>query len=147
MDPDLRKRSETGLLEAAARLGLADPRPPMRERLRRLRETHADALANAVRHYEQAVLPSLVGGDAIGTWLEYGRFVGELTSAGRLHVIDAYGRAAVYKPPLASGVLVLFLPDDTSSDVLVVASPLQCTPAQQATLTLLVDRSLALREV
>lgn len=147
MDPELRKRSEAGLLEAAARLGLADPRPPMRERLRHLRETHAEALASAVRHYEQAVLPSLVGGDAIGTWLEYGRFVGELTSAGRLLAIDAAGRAAGYEPPLANGALVLFLPDDTSSDVLVVASPLHGTPAQQATLALLVDRRLALREV
>lgn len=144
MDAELRTRAEARLEQAAAALGLADPRAPLRQRLRQLRESHPDAFGRAVEHYEATVLPGLAGDDPIHAWLDYGRFLGQLTSNGRLTAIDATGRAAAFRPPLQQGTLVLFVPDDTSADVLVAASPLQCSAAQQASLDLLVHRRLGL---
>ncbi|HSJ07277.1 MAG TPA: hypothetical protein VK936_11260 [Longimicrobiales bacterium] len=143
MDPDLRARAERRLQEAAAEFGLTDPRPPLREQLRRLRETRPDAFSGAVRHYEAEVLPAL-DADPVGTWLEYARFIGQLTAEGRLVAVDGSGRAMTYRPPLRPGVLVLFVPDDSAAAVLPAAAPLACTPAQQATLDLLVAGRLAL---
>lgn len=146
MDAELRARAEARLQEAAAGLGLADPRPPLRGRLRQLREADTEAFTRAIRHYEAEVLPQLAEGEAVGAWLEYGRFVGQLTAAGRLVAVDAAGRAVPCRPPLHRGSLVLFLPDDTAAAVLVVAAPLEGTPAQRATLTLLVEGGLELRD-
>lgn len=143
MDPDLRARAERRLQEAAAELGLADPRPPLRQQLRRLREVRAEAFAGAVRHYEAEVLPALEE-DPVGTWLEYARYLGRLTADGNLVSVDGGGRAATYRPPLPPGVLVLFVPDDPAAAVVPAAAPVACTPAQQATLDLLVAGRLAL---
>jgi hypothetical protein len=144
MTTDVRSRAETRLTEAAAALHLADPRGPFRERLKQLRETDPEAFQRAVAHYEQDVLPGLAEGDVLAVWLEYGRFLGQLSGNGRLTAIDATGRSTVYRPPLAPGTLVLFLPEDTAVDALVAATPQQPSPAQQATIDLLVSRRLAL---
>jgi hypothetical protein len=144
MDPELRTRAEARLEDAAAALGLADPRRPLRDRLRQLRESDAAAFERAVAHYETQVLPGLAGDDPIAAWLEYGRFVGQLTSNGRLTVIDGTGRAAAYRAPLQAGTLVLFIPEDTAVEVLVAAAPQQATPAQAAALALLAERRLGL---
>src|SRR5688572_11570035 len=134
MDPQLRTTAEARLEHAAAALGLADPRPPYRDRLRYLRETHPDAFQRAIAHYESQVLPSMASGDAIASWLGYAQFLAGLTADGTLHVVDESGRASVYAAPLAPNTLVLFVPADTSEAVLVAASPLHISAAQQATL-------------
>jgi hypothetical protein len=144
MDAQGRGRAEARLEEAAGALGLADPRGPLRERLRQLRESDPAAFERAVQHYEGTVLPALAGDDPIAAWLEYGRFLGQLRSNGRLTAIDSTGRATVYRPPLQPASLVLFMPEDTAVEPLVAAAPQDCTPAQQATLDLLVRRRLAL---
>ena len=144
MDPQLRTTAEARLEQAAAALGLADPRPPYRDRLRLLRDTHPDAFQRAIAHYETQVLPAMATGDAIVAWLGYAQFLTGLTADGTLHVIDESGRAAVYTPPLAPNSLALFVPEDTAEAVLVAASPLHISRAQQATLDLLVGRKLAL---
>jgi hypothetical protein len=145
MSTDVKARAEARLAAAAAALQLADPRGPLRARLKQLRETQPDSFARAVAHYEEQVLPALADqDDALATWLEYVRQVGQLTSNGRLTTIDARGRAGPFKPPLQPGALVLFLPEDTAADALVAASPLEPSPAQAATIHLLVDRRLSL---
>jgi hypothetical protein len=144
MSSELRTRAEARLAEAAAGLGLADPRAPLRGRLKQLREQHHAAFERAVAHYEGDVLPQLAGDDPIGAWLEYGRFVGQLTSNGRLTAIDATGRAASFRPPLQPATLVLFMPEDTAVEPLVVVAPAELSAAQQATIDLLVHRKLAL---
>lgn len=146
MDAESKARAEARLQEAAAALGLADPRPPLRNRLRRLRETHTAAFDRAIAHYEADVLPGLVAGDAVGGWIEYGRFVGELTAGGRLFAVDDTGRARAYSAPLQPRSLVLFVPEDSSADVLLLAEPVDATPAQKATLMLLVEHGLTLRD-
>jgi hypothetical protein len=144
MDVQLRERAEARLTAAAAELNLADPRPPYRERLRRLRETDPAAFERAVAHYEQTVLPALTTAEPLTTWLEYGKFL--TGGAVRTTVIDAAGRAGPVAAPVPSGSLVLLIPDEPSADVLIGAAPLQPSPAQQATLDLLVSRSLALSD-
>ena len=144
MDPQLRNTADARLEQAATALGLADPRPPYRDRLRHLRETHPDAFQRAIAHYESQVLPAMADGDAIASWLDYAQFLAGLTAEGALHVIDESGRASVYAEPLPPNALVLFVPDETSEAVLVAASPLHISRAQQATLDLLVNRKLSL---
>jgi hypothetical protein len=144
MASDLRARAEARLIEAAEVLELGDPRPPLRERLKQLRETHPEAFASAVAHYENTVLPALAGADAVLAWVDYGRFVGELTAAGQLTRIDAHGRASAFQPPLTKGSLVLFIPQDGAADVLPAVAPRQPSAAQQAALELLVHRRLEL---
>jgi hypothetical protein len=140
MDAQQRARAEARLEEVAAALGLADPRPPYRDRLRRLRESDPQAFERAVGHYEKTVLPALADVAPLEAWLDYGRaLVGDPV---RTMVIDADGRATAMTPPVPGGSLVLLIPDDLSTDVLVGAAPLQPSPAQQATIDLLVARKL-----
>src|SRR5512145_2378726 len=104
---ELRTRADTRLAQAAEAAGFADPRPPLRERLRDLKESHPAAFERARAHYEQTVLPALAGeAEPLQGWVEYARFVGELTSAGRLMAVDATGEAAPSRAP-ESGRLVL----------------------------------------
>jgi hypothetical protein len=144
MASDLRARAEARLIEAAEALDLGDPRPPLRGRLKRLRETHPEAFASAVAHYENTVLAALARADAVTAWVDYGRFVGERTAAGQLTRIDAHGRASTFQPPLTRGSLVLFVPEDGADEVLPVVAPRQPSAAQQAALELLVHRRLEL---
>jgi hypothetical protein len=146
MDADMRVRAETRLTEAVAALGLADPRPALRARLKQLREERPDAFADAVRHYEEEVLPRLAEEEPVPAWLDYARHLGQLTANGRLTTIDATGRAVVYRPPLQHAALLLFLPEDTAVTPLVALAPLAPSPAQSATIDLLVNRKLALQD-
>ena len=145
MDPQLRNRAEARLQDAAERLGLSDPRPPYRERLRVLREQHPEAFTRAIAHYESAVLPALAeASDPLAVWTAYGGFHGRLTAEGNAYRVDATGRSQPYRPPVSRGELVLFLPDDGAADALVMAMPSAATPAQTATVDLLIRRKLAL---
>jgi hypothetical protein len=145
MNQELRRRAEARLQEAAARLGLSDPRPAYRDRLRVLRERHTAAFDRAIAHYEGTVLPALADGpDPITTWTEYGAFLAGLTADGRSFRIDGTGRAATFRAPVQPNELVLFVPDDAATDVLVMTMPAAATPAQQATVDLLVGRKLSL---
>lgn len=144
MDAETRAAAESRLTDAATAAGLADPRPPLRERLRLLRERQPDDFSRAVSHYEAEVLPRLAVEEPLPVWLDYARFLGQVTSNGRLTVIDDTGRAANYRAPLPPASLVLFLPEDMAVAPLVAAAPTEPSPAQQATLALLVERRLAL---
>jgi hypothetical protein len=144
MDAAARTSAEHRLAEAAAARGLDDPRPPLRDRLRLLRDRQPEDFDRAVAHYERQVLPGLAAGEPLDAWLEYARFLGLLTADGRLMVVDDAGAATPFRPPLAPGALVLFLPDDPAADPFIAAAPLRPSPAQRATIDLLVHRRLAL---
>ena len=146
MSADIKALADRNLTAAAARLGLADPRPAYRERLRFLKDERPDAFATALRHYEEKVLPELASGDdAIAAWVQYGEAIAGFTAAGRLITVDAQGRALKFATPVPQGALILHVPDDTAAPVLVAASPASPSPAQQATLYLLVNRKLGIQ--
>ncbi|MBR9988541.1 MAG: hypothetical protein KFH98_02240 [Gemmatimonadetes bacterium] len=142
MDPHTRARAEARLAEAAEAEGIADPRPSYREALRQLKHERPDAFKGAVRHYEEQVLPSLIDRSPLPVWVEYGRYLASLTAPGSAMRIDGLGRATPWTVSAAAG-LVLFMPDDGAANVMVLCEPLELSDAQQATLTLLVDRKLS----
>jgi hypothetical protein len=146
MDAALRARAEERLLQATTLLGLADPRPRLRERLRSLRASHPDAFEGAVAHYEHGVLPRLADADGtddvLAAWTEYGTFLAGQTANCRLLRVDGTGRSTPFRPTAAAGELVLAVPDDLAIDVLVLLEPARATPAQAAALSLLVERRL-----
>jgi hypothetical protein len=144
MDAETRTQAEQRLADAAATLRLMDPRPPLRATLKQLRERQMDAFTRAVAHYEEQVLPRLAAEEPMAVWLEYVRFVGQLTANGRLTAIGDDGAATSFKPPLAPGTLVLFLPEDTTVPAFIAAQPQQPSAAQHASMQLLVEGKLSL---
>jgi hypothetical protein len=145
MSQDARARTDAALGQMQAAYALADGRDAYREQLRALRARPDDAFRLATAHYESEVVPRLgSAGEAIEAWIEYGRVLGEAGGPGRLHAIDPSGRASAYQPPYAAGTLVLYVPDEKNDSVLPVAVPVLPSPAQRATLALLVDRQLSL---
>jgi hypothetical protein len=142
MDAETRAQAEQRLTEAAAGLRLMDPRPPLRARLKQLRERQPDAFTHAVAHYEQHVLPRLAEEDPVPVWLEYARYTGQLSANGRLITIGDDGAATTFKSPIAPGALVLFLPEDTTVSAFIAAQPIDPTPAQKASVELLIEGRL-----
>jgi len=141
---DIRNLADNRLDQATAAAAFADPRPPLRERLRDLKDANPGAFERARTHYEQTVLPALAGeGDPLQVWVDYARFLGELASPGRLVGADGTGMASAYQLP-ATGQLILFVPEDSAAPVLIALAPAAPTPAQQATIDLLVNRKLSL---
>jgi hypothetical protein len=133
------------LRSAHEECGLADVREAYRERLRSLRASDENAFRQATEHYEREIVPRILSGhDTIDGWIAYGARLCELTGQGRLVGVDESGRARPYEAPYQAGTLVLFVPGEKGGDVLAAAIPRVMTPAQQATVTLLVDRKLAL---
>lgn len=133
--------AETARLEAALReRGFADPRPALRERLRVLRDTDPSAFEQAKTRFESVVREGAQHDDSLEPWIEYGRYLGEVSGEGRLYGIDATGRGAPYDAPLDPGTMLLHLPDEVSVPALAVILPLAPTEAQQATHDLLVGR-------
>lgn len=129
-------------MKAAEAQGLADPRPAYRERLRALRQSRPEVFDQAVEHYEQNVLPALADAEPLPVWLEYGRYLASRTTAGKVFTVDESGRSALWTEGAPAG-LVLFIPDDNAAEVMVLSQPVTPSPAQNATLTLLVERKLA----
>src|SRR5687768_7002861 len=144
MDSQLRTRAEARLEEAAGALGLADPRPPYRERLRHLREARPDAFQRAIAHYESVVLPAMADQDALHAWLEYGRFLATLSGDGDVQLIDESGLARAFNGQSVARHLVLFVPRESSEQVLILAQPSALSDAQRATIDLLVARRLSI---
>lgn len=144
MSADIKSRAEERLLGAAAEGGFADPRPALRQRLRDLKETGGAGFQQALRHYQEQVVPELASGDALAAWIEYGAWLGGLSGAGRVLALDALGAAHPYQPPPAAGTVVLHVPDDTAVGVLLLIAPDAPSAAQRAALDLLVNRKLAL---
>jgi hypothetical protein len=140
MSDSIQARAEARLKAALAGGTFQDPRDFYRERLRALKERDPGAFEQATRYYREVLLPRVAdeANDPLAQWMEYGRLLGELGGPGRTVEIDRSGRARPYAPPVEPGHLVLYLPDDLASPVLVVALPCELSPAQQATYDLLV---------
>ena len=143
-DPQ-RSRAEARTDEAVQQSGFHDPRDVLRRRLKLLKENQPAAFTRALEYYDNDLVPRVAdGADPLDEWLEYGRQLGELTSPGRTVSIDASGRARPFRTLGGEQTLVLHIPNDTGVDVLPLAVPLELSPAQRATLDLLVNRARGL---
>lgn len=145
MATDMRDRADARLEAALRERELTDPRDGYRMRLRALRETSPELFERATRYYQEDVLPALTAGaDAIETWIDYGRFLAEIISPGRIVTIDGTGSARPYSAPLPSGALVLHLPRDRDAATMPLAEPVEPSPPQRAAYDLLVRGRFAL---
>ena len=148
MASDERARADQRLEAVLSESGRRDPREFYRERLRELRERDREAYEQAVRYYEETLVPSVASGSAepLSAWMEYGRRLAELSAPGRTLTVDASGRAQEYEPDSAADSLVLHLPQAGGGRALLVALPRELSPAQRATYDWLVAGRQKLRD-
>lgn len=140
---DLRPRADARLDSALERSPFRDPRPFYRQVLKQLRARDRDALDRAVRHYEDELIPAVAAdGDPLALWLDYGRLLARLAGPGRTLEVDASGRASPVEDDArrdpGAGSLLLHLPDDAAAPAVVLRCPRDATPAQDASIDLLV---------
>ena len=140
-DNRLREQADARFEAALKEAGARDPREFYRRRLRDLRAQNPEAFRRAVEYHDTRLVPAVARADSnpLGEWLEYGRFLATLVSAGRTVQIDATGLAADYAPPVPLHDLVLHLPTDSRLPALAVGIPPELSPAQRATYALLVE--------
>ncbi len=138
------QRFEARLAETGAR----DPREFYREVLRSLREADPDAYREMVERYQSEVVEVLADTDRdpLLTWLEFGRALAARAAPGTLVMVDGTGRAAPAPEAISHRDLLLQIPEDRRTRALPVAIPPEPTPAQRATLDLLVKGRVRLPE-
>lgn len=140
MDDELKTRADRRLDAALAGADRRDPRPFYRRALRHLRERDPDAFQHALEHFETELLPAVAGdADPLAAWLEYGLRIGRALGEGRVMELDGSGRAAAVDDPATAGGLVLHIPDDAGTPVVVLRYPTDATAAQHAAYELLVE--------
>lgn len=148
MPPNERQLADARLDEALRETGAPDPRAPCRERLRELKERDPGAYENAVRYFEETLVPSIAsaGAEPLSAWLEYGRHLADLSASGRTVTVDASGRARPYDGSTAGDALVLHLPHRAAGRALLVGMPRELSDAQRATRDWLVSGRQKLRD-
>ena len=129
------------LEEARRERGLADPRPTFRKLLKRLASEDRDAYREAVRHFEEELVPSVARGEAepVAAWLRYGLRLVSVLSDGEARAVDESGRADPVDDPSDPpvGPLLLWLPSSPGDRALVLARPEEPSGSQRATVELL----------
>ncbi|HUG42559.1 MAG TPA: hypothetical protein VMM12_18995 [Longimicrobiales bacterium] len=139
MSDDPRTRADARLEAALASAPFRDPRPYFRPILKHLREHDAAAFERALTHFESALVPMVAGeGDPIAAWLEYGRVLTTLAGDGRIMAVDGSGRAEPAGDSPDATSLLLYLPDAPETPAVVLRCPRAATPAQAASIELLV---------
>jgi hypothetical protein len=128
--------------------GTRDPRPAYRELLRILKERNAAQFDVLRKHYAEEVERALTqeGEDPLMVWLNYGLVLARaLAGEGTAIQVDGDGLAAPAEGSLKPGSLTLFLPEGRGERALALAIPSAATPAQAATLDLLVNGKVRLQ--
>lgn len=139
-DSELSVRASRLTEEALTSAGMADPRPLYRALLRALKTTDSEGFTEASERFQSAVLPAIAGdgADPVSEWLAYGRWLAARSRGGRFVSVDGTGRAADSPDTHAPADVLLHIPDQAKQPVYLLASPSRPSPAQQATLELLV---------
>ncbi|HYH81571.1 MAG TPA: hypothetical protein VEX86_17330 [Longimicrobium sp.] len=145
-DADLRARADARFARVLQETGARDPRDFYRKQLVALKAADAGAYRRALAYYDETLTPAVArdDSDAVGEWLEYGRFLATLTGPGRTVQIDGDGRATDYQRPVPPDALVLHLPDRSNAPAVTVGLPNSLTPAQRANYDLLVKQAQSL---
>ena len=129
------------LERACEERGLADPRPTYRKLLKRLASEDRNAYREAVRHFEEELVPAVAAGDAdpAAAWIRYGLRLVARVADGEARAVDESGRSEPVEdpddPPV--GPLLLWLPSSAGDRALVMARPEELSEPQQATVELL----------
>ena len=89
-----------------------------------LKEHDQERFAQALRHYDEIVLPALAGGqDVFEAWVQYGQTLANLSAPGRMMTVDETGRAVAFAAPVRAATLILHVPDDNTMPIFVAAMP------------------------
>jgi len=146
MSDDLNTRADQRLEAALAETGARDPRQAYRTLLRQLKQRDEATYARAVTHWRTTVIEPLGRGegDPLRLWLSFGVGLVETLHPGRAVKIDEGGIAHPLDEPPGWDALVLHLPEDPGERAVPVVLPPEPTPAQTATLHLLVEGRLSL---
>ncbi|MBW3553541.1 MAG: hypothetical protein KY466_08525 [Gemmatimonadetes bacterium] len=139
MSDDLRARADARLEAALVAAPWRDPRPYLRPILKHLKERDPAAFERALDHFNSTLIPAVAGeADALAEWLGYGRLLGSLAGVGRAVAIDGSGKAGEPEGAPEPDALVLYLPDAAEVPAVVLRCPRDATPAQEASMELLV---------
>ncbi len=139
MDQELHDRAAARLETALGDASAFDPRGPYRTALRALKESRPEAFREALRYYEEVLLPQVAAErDPLEAWLSYGRRIAELSGGGRYVAVDPSGRALDGSDERDPDSLLLYLPDQATAATILLAGPAELSDAQQATVDLLV---------
>jgi hypothetical protein len=132
----MQEEADRRLENALEGSGVGDPREALRGCLRRLRGT--SAFDNAVAHYRDVLVPGVADGslDPLEAWLGYARLVAGGVP-GREVAIDGEGREGA--DAAEPGSLLLHVPEERGAPVTPLRAPAEPSPAQRATLMLLVE--------
>lgn len=147
MDPGLKKAADARFDDARASTGARDPRAYYRQRLAELKKADAQAYAEAVRYYEEELIPSIAEADAdpVEAWRDFGLRLAVLISPGEAVAVDASGRRRPYEAPGEPGDMILHLPKVRRMPAFLVGLPPEPAPPQVATYDWLVAGRRALR--
>lgn len=140
MVDELQDRADRRFQTALDETGARDPREFYRGLLRELKQQDGDAYEAAVVRWRTEVVEPLARGDGdpLERWLRFGVGLAQELHSGRTVVIDGEGRARPYEPPPSWEGLILHLPDDRKVKAVPVGLPPEPSPAQRATVDLLV---------
>jgi hypothetical protein len=141
---EIRARADELFALALERTGARDPRAHLRAMLLELREADPEGFRTAVAYHDDTLLPAIVddGADPLRAWLEYGRLIAELLAPGRTVAISPDGEASDFPPAEGEDAMFLHLPASARAPARVLGLPGKPSPAQRATLDLLVRGSL-----
>ena len=144
MDEATRARADERYEAALAAAALRDPRTEFRAWMKALKDERPDAFTEARRYFEETVVPRTAAesSDPIAEWIEYARRLADAFAPGSAVAIDPTGRSTPYAPPPAHGALVLHLPTQPNARARVLSLPQAPSPAQRATIDLLVSGKL-----
>jgi hypothetical protein len=130
------------LEEALASTGTADPRPALRELLRGLRDTDEGAYRTLVARFEDEVIRPIRTRELapLDAWLRFGITLAEARLPVAAIEVGPSGVAAPLDPGAGArpGFVILHVPAGTSGKATLVQGPEDLSPAQQATVDLLV---------
>ena len=137
---EARAAADQRFAELVAESGLPDPRDRYRAWLRELRGADENAFRAAVEYFDSQLVPAVLhpDGDPWSAWTAYGMRLAARLHAGDAVAIDETGksRPAAANTPLEH--LILHLPTSTREAALPIRLPARLSPAQEATVQLLV---------
>lgn len=148
MTTDLQEKADARFAAALAASGARDPREYYRTRLRELKRSNPEGYAQAVRYYQDELIPSIAEADTdpLQAWRAYGLLIAQMTVPGRAVAIDPSGRSRPIASTGTTDDLVLHFPDAGSAPPLLVGLPPKPSSAQMATHRWLVAGRRALAE-
>ena len=131
-----RRRTDSSL----SRAGLEDPRPALRDLLRRLRAQDPEGFSEATDRYERVLVPAAASEDTdpLVAWIEYARWLTDRLAHGKAVKIDVTGRASSAPGEPEPGMLLIHIPDEQTTRAIVLLAPQQLSEPQRETVRLLV---------